>query len=105
MEDSHTLVIITVFYLVVFVTGIIGNLSVCNVIIRSCHLHTAMNYYLVSLACSDLMIIVLGINLCPSMNLTREFVGVPNELLIYWHQYPYPFGETFCKVRSFLSEG
>ena len=90
MEDSYTLIVITVFYLTVFLTGIIGNISVCNVIIRSSHLHTAMNYYLVSLACADLMIIILG---------------VPNELLIYWHQYPYPFGETFCKVRSFLSEG
>ena len=61
MEDSYTLIIITVFYLTVFVTGIIGNISVCNVIIRSSHLHTAMNYYLVSLACADLMIIILGI--------------------------------------------
>ena len=61
MEDSNTLIIITVFYLTVFVTGIIGNISVCNVIIRSSHLHTAMNYYLVSLACADLMIIILGI--------------------------------------------
>ena len=24
---------------------------------------------------------------------------------MYWHQYPYPFGENFCQVRSFLSEG
>ena len=61
MEDSNTLIIITVFYLTVFVTGIIGNISVCNVILRSSHLHTAMNYYLVSLACADLMIIILGI--------------------------------------------
>ena len=61
MEDSNTLIIITVFYLTVFVTGIIGNISVCNVILCSSHLHTAMNYYLVSLACADLMIIILGI--------------------------------------------
>ena len=60
MEDSYTLIIITVFYLTVFVTGIIGNISVCNVIIRSSHLHTAMNYYLVSLAIADLLIIILG---------------------------------------------
>ena len=33
------------------------------------------------------------------------FPGVPNELSAYWHQYPYPFGELFCKIRSFLSEG
>ena len=37
-----------------------------------------------------------------------EFVclssGLPNELEIYWHQYPYPFSEGFCKLRSFISE-
>ena len=30
--------------------------------------------------------------------------GVPHELSIYWNQYPYTFGEAFCKIRSFLSE-
>jgi hypothetical protein len=30
--------------------------------------------------------------------------GLPHELSIYWHQYPFPFGEFFCKFRSFLSE-
>ena len=32
------------------------------------------------------------------------FLGLPHELSIYWHQYPFPFGELFCKLRSFLSE-
>ena len=60
MDDYHTLVLITVFYATVFITGILGNLSVCLVIFRSSHLHTAMNYYLVSLAIADLLIIITG---------------------------------------------
>merc|ERR1719347_906258 len=89
MDDHLVLVLVTVFYLLIFVTGIVGNVSVCLVIVKSNNLHSAMNYYLVSLAVADLTIILLGL---------------PNELSIYWHQYPYPFGETFCKIRSFLSE-
>lgn len=60
MDDYHTLVVITLFYVTVFITGVLGNLSVCLVIFRSSHLHTAMNYYLVSLAVADALIIVLG---------------------------------------------
>ena len=30
--------------------------------------------------------------------------GVPSELSLYWQQYPYSFGQIFCRVRSFLSE-
>ena len=32
------------------------------------------------------------------------YAGLPNELLLYWHQYPWPFGSIFCSLRSFLSE-
>ena len=60
MDGHPTLVLITLFYGTVLVTGILGNISVCIVIFRSSHLHTAMNYYLVSLALADLMIITLG---------------------------------------------
>ena len=30
--------------------------------------------------------------------------GLPNELSIFWHQYPDMFGDCFCRLRSFLSE-
>ena len=30
--------------------------------------------------------------------------GLPNELIMFWHQYPYLFGVIFCKFRSFASE-
>ena len=53
----------TIFYVIVFVTGILGNMSVIVVIIKSKGLHCAMNYYLVSLALADILIIILGITL------------------------------------------
>jgi len=89
MDNRALLLLVTIFYAVVFVTGLVGNLSVCLVITRSRSLHSAMNYYLVSLAVADLTIILLGL---------------PNELSIFWHQYPDTFGEEFCRLRSFLSE-
>ena len=60
MEERVSLVLVTVFYLVVFLCGLVGNLLVCIVIARSKCLHSAMNYYLLSLALADLTIILLG---------------------------------------------
>ena len=50
----------TVFYVVVFISGLLGNLSVIIVIVKSKGLHCAMNYYLISLAMADILIILLG---------------------------------------------
>ena len=50
----------TVFYVVVFISGLLGNLSVIMVIVKSKGLHCAMNYYLISLAIADILIILLG---------------------------------------------
>ena len=38
----------------------VGNIAVCLVIVKNKSMHTATNYYLFSLAISDLMILVLG---------------------------------------------
>ena len=51
---------ITIVYVIIFVTGVVGNVSVCLVIIRNPGLQTATNYYLFSLAVSDLAVLVLG---------------------------------------------
>ena len=50
----------TIFYGIVFITGLLGNMSVILVIIKSKGLHCAMNFYLVSLALADILIIILG---------------------------------------------
>ena len=32
------------------------------------------------------------------------FPGLPNDLHVYWQQYPYIFGEILCKTRALVSE-
>lgn len=51
---------ITVIYVLLFVTGVVGNIAVCVVIVRNNFMHTATNYYLFSLAVSDLTLLLLG---------------------------------------------
>lgn len=51
---------ISVVLLVIFLTGVIGNVCVCVVIVKHPGLHTATNYYLFSLAVSDLLLLLFG---------------------------------------------
>ncbi|CAH0718894.1 unnamed protein product, partial [Brenthis ino] len=80
---------ITIFLLLIFLTGVIGNVAVCVVIVRHPAMHTDTNYYLFSLALSDLLLLLFGL---------------PNDLSVYWHQYPYSLGVVFCKLRALISE-
>ncbi|XP_046737980.1 neuropeptides capa receptor-like [Diprion similis] len=80
---------VTFVYVLIFVTGVFGNVATCFVIIRNPVMKTATNYYLFSLAVSDLTLLLLGL---------------PNELSVFWQQYPWPFGLGLCKIRAFVSE-
>ncbi|XP_060817022.1 neuropeptides capa receptor-like [Bombus pascuorum] len=80
---------LTIAYVTIFVTGIFGNVTTCIVIIRNPSMHTATNYYLFSLAISDLILLVLGL---------------PNELSLFWQQYPWVLGVGLCKIRAYVSE-
>nr|XP_037871108.1 neuropeptide receptor A25 isoform X1 [Bombyx mori] len=80
---------ISIVLVVIFLTGVIGNVCVCVVIVKHPGLHTATNYYLFSLAISDLLLLMFGL---------------PNDLSVYWHQYPYSLGLVFCKLRALISE-
>ncbi|CAB3388200.1 Hypothetical predicted protein [Cloeon dipterum] len=80
---------LTVLFVAISVTGIVGNVLVCTVIARHPNMHTATNYYLFSLALSDITILVFGL---------------PNDLYVYWHQYPWDLGEGLCKFRALISE-
>lgn len=51
---------LTIAYVVIFITGIFGNVSTCIVIVRNSSMQTATNYYLFSLAISDLTLLILG---------------------------------------------
>ncbi|XP_055373280.1 neuropeptides capa receptor [Condylostylus longicornis] len=89
MLPITTALLVTIFFVGIFVTGVVGNVIVCVVIVRQSALHTATNYYLFSLAVSDLMFLLLGL---------------PLEISLYWHQYPYNLGLPFCKIRALISE-
>ncbi|KAL3279721.1 hypothetical protein HHI36_017230, partial [Cryptolaemus montrouzieri] len=80
---------ITVIYVLTFISGVIGNISTCIVIARNKSMHTATNYYLFSLAISDLLLLISGL---------------PPEIYYVWSKYPYIFGEAFCILQGFAAE-
>lgn len=89
-RDSLYIVLpITIIYVTIFLTGVIGNISTCVVIARNKSMHTATNYYLFSLAVSDLLLLVSGL---------------PPEMYYIWSHFPYVFGESFCIIQSFAAE-
>ncbi|KAK2585017.1 hypothetical protein KPH14_008543 [Odynerus spinipes] len=89
-RDSLFVVIpVTIIYASIFITGTIGNISTCIVIARNKSMHTATNYYLFSLAVSDLLLLISGL---------------PAEMYLVWCKYSYIFGEGFCVVRGLAAE-
>lgn len=80
---------VTLLYMLTFLAGIIGNSLVCIVIVRHSSMHTATNYYLFNLAISDMVYLIFGL---------------PFEILLFWHQYPWLFGLPFCKFRALIAE-
>ncbi|XP_063822429.1 pyrokinin-1 receptor-like isoform X1 [Ostrinia nubilalis] len=89
-RDSLYIVIpITIIYSIIFITGLFGNVFTCIVIVRNKSMHTATNYYLFSLAISDLLLLVSG---------------MPQEMYSIWSKWPYVFGPAFCVMRGLAAE-
>lgn len=88
-DPLYIVIPITIIYLIIFVTGVIGNISTCIVISKNRSMHTATNYYLFSLAISDFLLLISG---------------VPQEVYSIWFKYPYVFGELFCVMRGIMAE-
>ncbi|CAL1685402.1 unnamed protein product [Lasius platythorax] len=88
-DSLYVVIPVTIIYAFIFLTGIVGNISTCIVIARNKSMHTATNYYLFSLAISDLLLLVSGL---------------PAEMYMVWCKYPYIFGEDFCVLRGLASE-
>ena len=53
-------IILTIVYSLIFVTGVVGNVCTCIIVAKNTYMQTATNYYLVSLACSDVLTLILG---------------------------------------------
>jgi len=88
-DPLYIVIPITISYALIFITGLVGNVVTCIVIARNKHMHTATNYYLFSLAVSDLLLLVSGL---------------PQEIYCIWSRYPYVFGEVFCVLRGLAAE-
>ncbi|KAH9498523.1 hypothetical protein Btru_006870 [Bulinus truncatus] len=58
--STEKLIVLTFLYTFIFLTGVLGNVCTCVVITRNRFLHTATNYYLFSLAISDVITLVLA---------------------------------------------
>lgn len=56
----ETLVPVTIIYVIIFVTGIFGNVTTCIVILTNQYMQTATNYYLFNLAMADMTTLVVG---------------------------------------------
>lgn len=59
-RDITSVGILTFVYVLIFITGISGNICTCIVIARNAYMHTATNYYLFSLAISDMLTLIFG---------------------------------------------
>ncbi|XP_016069558.1 PREDICTED: neuromedin-U receptor 2-like [Miniopterus natalensis] len=86
---SHLFLPVTVVYALIFVVGVSGNLLVCLVILRHQAMKTPTNYYLFSLAVSDLLVLLLG---------------MPLEVYEMWRNYPFLFGPVGCYFKTALFE-
>ncbi|XP_028833533.1 neuromedin-U receptor 1 [Denticeps clupeoides] len=80
---------VCVTYLSIFVVGAVGNVLTCTVIARYKVMRTPTNYYLFSLAVSDLLVLLLG---------------MPLELYELWSNYPFLLGAGGCYFKTFLFE-
>lgn len=60
-DEFSTALSLSLIYSLILFTGVIGNICTCIVIVKNKYLHTSVNYYLISLACSDLLLLILGL--------------------------------------------
>ncbi|CAK6958176.1 neuromedin-U receptor 1 [Scomber scombrus] len=80
---------VCLIYMIIFIVGVVGNVLTCTVIARNKVMWTPTNYYLFSLAVSDLLVLLLG---------------MPLELYELWQNYPFLLGKGGCYFKTFLFE-
>ncbi|TFK09547.1 Neuromedin-U receptor 2 [Platysternon megacephalum] len=88
-KRSHLFLPMTLVYVLIFVVGVMGNLLVCLVILKHRNMKTPTNYYLFSLAISDLLVLLFG---------------MPLEVYEMWSNYPFLFGPVGCYFKTALFE-
>ncbi|XP_033990530.1 G-protein coupled receptor 39 [Trematomus bernacchii] len=94
LEPSYTVkILLTIFYSFILVTGIVGNsvtIRVTQVLKRNGYLQKNVTDHMASLACSDLLVLL---------------IGMPVELYsAIWFPFTTAEGNASCKIYNFLFE-
>ena len=79
-------VIITIMYSTITIVAVGGNGIVCYIVLAYQKMRTVTNFFIVNLACADLLMAVLCI----------PFTFIANLLVQYW-----PFGSIMCPVINY----
>ncbi|KAJ8315275.1 hypothetical protein KUTeg_007425, partial [Tegillarca granosa] len=87
-RDLASVIFLLIIYSVVFITGTLGNVCTCIVIVKNHYMQTTTNFYLFSLAISDILILL----------------RLPHECYTVLESYPWRAGEAFCIFQSLLTE-
>lgn len=86
-------IFLTILYILILVTGIVGNsvtIRVTQVLKRNGYLQKNVTDHMVSLACSDLLVLL---------------IGMPVELYsAIWFPFTSSSGNAYCKIYNFLFE-
>lgn len=88
-HDLPVVIILLAVYCLIFISGTVGNICTCVVIVKNSYMQTTTNYYLFSLAISDMLTLIFGL---------------PQEAYAVLESYPWRFGEAFCLFKSCLFE-
>ncbi|XP_075386267.1 neuromedin-U receptor 1 [Tenrec ecaudatus] len=89
LQQTKLFVPLCITYLLIFLVGTVGNGLTCVVILCHRTMCTPTNYYLLSLAVSDLLVLLLGL---------------PLELYEMRRNYPFVLGTSGCYFRTLLFE-
>lgn len=91
--NYHVKIFLTLLYSLMLVTGIVGNsitIRVTKVLRRNGYLQKNVTDHMVSLACSDMLVLL---------------IGMPVELYsATWFPFTSASGNAFCKIYNFLFE-
>ncbi|CAD5125171.1 DgyrCDS13413 [Dimorphilus gyrociliatus] len=88
-QDLSIVIPMIIIYIIIFITGVFGNVATCLIIAKNRYMQTPTNAYLFNLAVADLIVLILGL---------------PHEICITWQTYPDIFGGIFCVARALIAE-
>ena len=86
---------LNLLYLIIFVIGIIGNLATCMITVKNPLMQNATNYYLFSLAVSDLILLILG--KCKSIMQINYYYYVYQSV---FHQFYFRMKDISCVCEN-----